>query len=206
MSTRRTRTARRHENPAAVSRWCLRAALVALLTLGLTEISANVPPTWLPRKATVAVVQSTERAHELLVSNLHRDFGVESALGHRIVRSAHEASVASKIPVTLLLAVMAVESEFDPAARNRNDLGLMQVNLRYHPQEARNLKSARELLRIDTNIKTGARILRRYMDDEEGKVYPALRRYNGLRKPNHYPERVLMAKNRFDRVLAHAGH
>jgi hypothetical protein len=184
----------------------LRAALVALLTLGLTEISANVSPTWLPRKANVAIVESREHAHAALVSNLHRDFGVESALGHRIVRSAREASVASKIPVTLLLAVMAVESEFDPTARNRNDLGLMQVNLRYHPQEARNLKSARELLKVDTNIKAGARILRRYMDEEAGKVYPALRRYNGLRKPNHYPERVLTAKTRFDRVLAHAGH
>jgi hypothetical protein len=206
MSTRRKRATRRQATQAAVSWWCLRAALVALLTLGLTEISAHVPPTWLPRKANVATVESREHAHEALVSNLHRDFGVEPASGHRIVRAAREASVASKIPVTLLLAVMAVESEFDPAARNRNDLGLMQVNLRYHPQEARNLKNARELLKIDTNVKTGARILRRYMDEEAGKVYPALRRYNGLRKPNHYPERVLMAKTRFDRVLAQARH
>ena len=206
MSTRRKRTARRHENPAAISRWCLRAALLALLTFGLTEMSANVPPAWLPRKAGVAIVESREHAQEALVFNLHRDFGVESTSADRILRAAHQASVATKIPLTLLLAVIAVESEFDPAARNKNDVGLMQVNLRYHLHEARTLKSAAELLKIDTNIQMGARILRRYMDEEAGNVYPALRRYNGLGKPNRYPERVLMAKTRFDRVLARTGH
>jgi len=180
--------------------------LVALLTIGLVEIGSNIPPTWLPRKTGVAIVESKDRAQDVLAFELYREFGVESRLAHRIVRDAREAGMATQTPLTLLLAVMAVESKFDPAARNKNDLGLMQVNLRYHPQEARDVKSAAELLKIDTNIRMGARILRRYMDDEAGKVYPALRRYNGLRKTNHYPERVLMAKARFDRLLAYAGH
>jgi len=178
--------------------------LVALLTIGLVETSSNIPPTWLPRKAGVAIVNSKYNAQEVLVFNLNRDFGVESKLAHRIVSAAREAGEATQTPLTLLLAVMAVESEFNPAARNNNDVGLMQVNLRYHPQEARALKSANDLAKIDTNVKMGARILRRYMDEEAGKVYPALRRYNGLGKTNHYPERVLMEKNRFDRVLANA--
>jgi len=110
------------------------------------------------------------------------------------------------MPLTLLLAVMAVESDFNPAARNKNDLGLMQVNLDYHPQEARTLKSPDELHKIDINVNVGARILRRYVDAEAGQVYPALRRYNGLGKTNHYPERVLTAKKRFDRLLAYTGH
>jgi len=180
--------------------------LAALLAIGLVEIGSDIPPAWLPRKPGVAILESKNQAQDVLAFSLHRDFGVDSALAYRIVRAVREASVATQTPLTLLLAVIAVESEFDPAARNKNDLGLMQVNLRYHPQEARNLKSAAELLKIDTNIKMGARILRRYMDDEAGKVYPALRRYNGLWKINHYPERVLMAKARFDRLLAYAGH
>jgi len=178
--------------------------LAALLTVGLLELGSNIPPTWLPRKDGVETSESRELAQEALVFNLRRDFGVEPILAHRIVRAAREASVATKTPLTLLLAVMAVESEFNPAARNRNDVGLMQVNLRYHLQEARDLKSADELLKVDTNVRIGARILRRYMDHEAGNVYPALRRYNGLGKANRYPERVLMAKTRFDRLLAHA--
>jgi soluble lytic murein transglycosylase-like protein len=205
MSNRSRRAVRRQQNPATISWWCLRVGLVALLTIALVEISSNIPPTWLPRTPGAAIFESKGQAQETLVFNLGRDFGVESILAHRIVRAAREASVATQTPLTLLLAVMAVESEFDPAARNNNDVGLMQVNLRYHPQEARELKRADELLKIDTNVKMGARILRRYMDEEAGKVYPALRRYNGLGKTNHYPERVLMAKNRFDRLLAHAG-
>jgi soluble lytic murein transglycosylase-like protein len=204
MSNRRRCAVGRQQNTAALSWWCLRAGLVALLTIGLVETSSNIPPTWLPRKAGVAIVNSKYQAHEVLVFNLNRDFGVESKLAHRIVSAAREAGEATQTPLTLLLAVMAVESEFNPAARNNNDVGLMQVNLRYHPQEARALKSANDLAKIDTNVKMGARILRRYMDEEAGKVYPALRRYNGLGKTNHYPERVLMEKNRFDRLLAHA--
>ena len=180
MSNRRKRAVRRQQNTAAISWWCLRAGLVALLTIGLVETSSNIPPTWLPRKAGVAIVEFKYQAQQVLVFNLYHDFGVESILAHRIVRAAREASVATQTPMTLLLAVMTVESEFNPAARNKNDLGLMQVNLRYHSQEARELKRADELLKIDTNVKMGARILRRYMDEEAGKVYPALRRYNGL--------------------------
>jgi soluble lytic murein transglycosylase-like protein len=205
MSNRRRRAVRRQQNPATISWWCLRVGLVALLTIGLVEISSNIPPTWLPRTSGAAILESKGQGQEALVFNLGRDFGVESILAHRIVRAAREASVATQTPLTLLLAVMAVESEFDPAARNNNDVGLMQVNLRYHPQEARDLKRADELLKIDTNVKMGARILRRYMDEEAGKVYSALRRYNGLGKTNRYPERVLMAKDRFDRLLAYAG-
>jgi hypothetical protein len=204
MSNRRRRAARQQQKRAAISWWCLRVGLVALLTVGLVEISSNIPPTWLPRTSEVATLESKDQTQEVLVLNLYRDFGVESKLAHRIVRAAREASVATQTPLTLLLAVMAVESEFNPAARNMNDVGLMQVNLRYHPQEARNLKSADELPKIDNNVTMGARILRRYMDEESGNVYPALRRYNGLGKTNHYPERVLIAKSRFDRLLAYA--
>ena len=206
MSNRRRRVARRQQNTAAISWWCVRVAVVALLTIGLLEISSNIPATWLLRRPEIATLESERRAQQVLAFNLHRDFGVDSTLAHRIVRAAREASVAAQMPLTLLLGVMAVESEFDPAARNKNDRGLMQVNPGYHPQEARELKSPEELHNVDVNVKIGARILRRYMDEEAGKVYPALRRYNGLGKTNHYPERVLMAKDRFDRLLAYAGH
>ena len=206
MSNPRRRVVRRQKNTTTISWWCLRVGLVVLFTLGLVEISSNIPSTWLPRRAGAAILESKHQAHEVLVFNLHRDFGVDSILAHRIVRSAGEASAATQMPLTLLLAVMAVESGFNPAARNNNDLGLMQVNLGYHPQEARELKSPDELHKIDTNVKIGARILRAYVDEEAGMVYPALRRYNGLGKTNNYPERVLMAKDRFDHLLTYAGH
>jgi len=202
MSTRRKRVTRRRQNPAAVSWWCLRAGLAALLTVGLLELGSNIPPSWLPRRDALETSASRDQAQETLVFNLRRDFGVSSKLADRIVRAATEASETTKTPLTLLLAVMAVESKFNPAARNRNDVGLMQVNLRYHSQEARDLTSADDLLKVTINIRIGARILRNYMDQEAGNFYAALRRYNGLGKANYYPERVLMAKNHFDRLLA----
>jgi Transglycosylase SLT domain len=205
-SNPRRRVVRRQQNTTTISWWCLRVGLVVLFTIGLVEICSNIPPTWLPLRAGAAILESKHQAHEVLVFNLHRDFGVDSILAHRIVRSAREASATTQMPLTLLLAVMAVESGFNRAARNNNDVGLMQVNLGYHPQEVRELKSPDELHKIDTNVKIGARILRGYLDEEAGRVYPALRRYNGLGKTNNYPERVLMAKDRFDHLLTYAGH
>jgi soluble lytic murein transglycosylase-like protein len=205
MSNRRRRAVRRQQNTEAISWWCLRVGLVVLLTIALAEIGSNIPPRWLPRQLGVATMESKHQTQEVLAFNLQREFGVDSTLARRIVFAAREASAATQMPLTLLLAVMAVESNFNPAARNTNDVGLMQVNLNYHPEEVGALKSPDELHNINTNVKVGARILRRYVDEEAGKVYPALRRYNGLGKTNHYPERVLKAKDRFDRLLASAG-
>lgn len=201
MSTRSRRAVRQRQNMNAAFWRYFRVGLAVLLTIGLLDVSSNIPPTWLPRKPGVAVVDSKHRTQETLAFNLHREFGVDAILAHRIVRAAREASVATQMPTTLLLAVMAVESEFNPAARNKNDLGLMQVNLDYHPKEVGKLKSPSELHKIDINVTIGARILRHYVDEEAGKVYPALRRYNGLGKTNDYPERVLKTKDRFDRLL-----
>ncbi len=206
MSTGRRRVVRGKQNTDAASWWCLRVGLAVLLTIALAQISSNISPTWLPRKPGVAIIDSKHQAQDVLAFNLHSEFGVDSILADRIVRAAREASAATQMPMTLLLAVMAVESEFNPAARNKNDLGLMQVNLDYHSQEIGKLKSPNELHKVATNVKIGAQILRRYVDEEAGKIYPALRRYNGLGKNNHYPERVLKAKERFDRLLAYAGH
>ncbi len=205
MPNRRRRAVRRRQNTEAISQWCLRAGLAVLLTVVFADMSSNIPPRWLPRQSAIASLDSKHQAQDVLALNLHREFGVDSILAHRIVYAAREASAATQMPLTLLLAVMAVESDFNPAARNQNDLGLMQVNLNYHPEEAGQLKNPDELHKVDTNVKIGARILRRYVDEEVGNIYPALRRYNGLGKSNHYPERVLKAKDRFDRLLAYAG-
>ena len=196
---------KKRADAATIQGWCLRTGMVLLLTFGLVELGSNVPAIWLPRKSGVVVLESKRQAQAVLAFNLHREFGVEANLANRIVHAARKASSATRMPVTLLLAVIAVESEFKPVARNKGDQGLMQVNLEYHPQEARALKNPDELIKIDTNVKVGARILRRYLDEEAGKIYPALRRYNGVGKTNHYPERVLKEKDRFDRLLADAG-
>lgn len=187
------------------AQWCLRTGVVVLLTFGLTEMGSDVPVTWLPRKPGLVILESKQPAHEVLAFNLRRDFGVEATLANRIVHAAREASSATRMPLTLLLAVMAVESGFKPSARNKSDQGLMQVNPEYHQQEIRALRSPDELIKIDTNVKVGARILRGYVAQEAGKIYPALRRYNGLGKANNYPERVLNTKRHFDRLLADAG-
>lgn len=54
-----------------------------------------------------------------------------------------------------LLAVMAVESSFDPKARNRGNVGLMQINIAANGRKLRN-RGMRE------NVRVGSELLREY--------------------------------------------
>ena len=82
------------------------------------------------------------------------------------------------VPLDLLLAVAATESNWDPGARSHaNAHGLMQIQW---PGTARHLGVRRvsELYNPCLNIELGARYLRELLDTNEGDVERALASYN----------------------------
>src|SRR4030095_16882837 len=82
------------------------------------------------------------------------------------------------VPVELLLAVAATESNWDPDARsNANAHGIMQIQW---PGTARHLGFERvaELYNPCANIDAGARYLRELLDSHNGSVDRALAAYN----------------------------
>lgn len=95
---------------------------------------------------------------------------------------------ALQIPPDLVLALMEVESRFDPwAVSPAGAVGLMQV-MPFWPRE---LGVQNQLVRVAPNIRMGCEILRYYLRMEHHDWSRALARYNGSVGRNTYPALVM---------------
>ncbi|HMS79888.1 MAG TPA: transglycosylase SLT domain-containing protein [Burkholderiaceae bacterium] len=121
-----------------------------------------------------------------------------------IVRTVHEEADRHGLDPCLVMAVIARESSFDPRARNRRDVGLMQLNLDWHRDRVAAAGGPQALLDPVRNVRAGTALLAHYRrlggDDPS-----ALQRYHGLDKRNGYVERVRTEARRLDTVGACLG-
>lgn len=102
----------------------------------------------------------------------------------------HEAQHHSLDP-DLVLAVMQVESAFDPYAISKvGAQGLMQVMPFWRVELGRPQDN---LTNVATNIRYGTTILAHYLEVADGDLVDALARYNGSRGRLDYPELVVTA-------------
>ncbi|HEX3847757.1 MAG TPA: lytic transglycosylase domain-containing protein [Steroidobacteraceae bacterium] len=93
-----------------------------------------------------------------------------------------------KLPPDLVLAMIEVESRFDPwAVSPAGAVGLMQVM----PFWPRQLGVQNQLVRVAPNIRMGCEILRFYLRAENHDWIRALARYNGSIGRNTYPALVM---------------
>jgi soluble lytic murein transglycosylase-like protein len=107
-------------------------------------------------------------------------------LDHVYCEAKRDPSV--KLPPDLVLALIEVESRFDPWAVSRvGAVGLMQVM----PFWPRQLGVQNQLVRVAPNIRMGCEILRYYLRTENGNWTRALARYNGSVGRNTYPALVM---------------
>lgn len=89
-----------------------------------------------------------------------------------------------------LLAIMQVESSFKPEAANRGNVGLMQVNLRYH---AKKFKTSP--YNVQANTQVGGSIYKACLIKRKGNKALAFRCYNSENVKNMiYPNKVLKAR------------
>ena len=107
-------------------------------------------------------------------------FRIRRASAQRIVSAVYQASGDSHIPASLILAVIATESGFNPRARSTAGAsGLMQILPRCHADLIARLKPHQDLFEPEPNIDIGTHILKRYLDDAGGDITLALQRYSG---------------------------
>ena len=93
-----------------------------------------------------------------------------------------------QLPPDLVLALMEVESRFDPwAVSPAGAVGLMQV-MPFWPSQ---LGLQNQLVRVAPNIRMGCEILRYYLRVEHRDWTRALARYNGSVGRNTYPALVM---------------
>jgi soluble lytic murein transglycosylase-like protein len=109
----------------------------------------------------------------------------------RLLKLVHYEANRAELPPELVLAVIEVESNFDPWAISvAGAQGLMQIMPFWLEELGRPHDS---LHHIETNLRFGCTILRHYLDIEKGDLKRALARYNGSLGRMEYPNRVLDA-------------
>ncbi|HYA20321.1 MAG TPA: transglycosylase SLT domain-containing protein [Burkholderiales bacterium] len=120
-----------------------------------------------------------------------------------LVSAAFAAGKQTGLDPLLIIAVMAVESRFNPIAESvAGAKGLMQVIPRYHMEKIIASGGEKAMLDPETNILLGARILREYIV-RSGDLTTALRMYNGALEngSSQYAEKVINEKQRLQQIL-----
>jgi soluble lytic murein transglycosylase-like protein len=107
------------------------------------------------------------------------------------LRKVHRAASRAGLEPEIVLALIEVESHFDPYAVSRvGAQGLMQIMPFWKNEIGR---PEDNLIDTDTNLRYGCTILKHYLKREKGRLADALARYNGSYGQYWYSERVLLA-------------
>jgi len=120
--------------------------------------------------------------------------------------TAYRAGGEHSVDPLLILAVMAIESRYNPVAESSMGAkGLMQIMPRYHLDKLVEHGGVQALLEPEVNIQVGARILREYLR-RFGETETALQMYAGAfdEPTSQYSGKVLAEKARLLQALARA--
>ena len=155
----------------------------------------------------VASTESTQAREQRAVTEfIARRYRVAEAATAGFVSTAYRAGGELSVDPLLILAVMAIESRYNPVAESSMGAkGLMQIIPKYHPEKLLEHGGEQALLDPDVNIHVGARILREYMR-RFGETETALQMYAGAfdEPTSQYAGKVLAEKARLLQVLTRA--
>ena len=153
------------------------------------------------------VAQAPDPSQTALSRYLSRRFLVAGEATERMVGAAYSAAREVGLDPLLLLAVISVESRFNPIAESvMGAKGLMQIIPKYHQAKLLPLGGEAALWDPEANIRVGARILQEYVY-RTGTVEAGLQYYNGAFWDGtaQYAQKVLAERARLMAVVRNDG-
>jgi soluble lytic murein transglycosylase-like protein len=141
-----------------------------------------------------------------LAEHLARRYRISAEAAEATIGAAYRAADENGLDPLLVLAVIGVESSFNPAAESHKGAkGLMQIVPRYHLATLTEYGGEALVHEPHVNVTVGARILVEYIE-RNGGVEAGLQRYNGAAKDAEarYAQRVIAERDRLQGVLAAA--
>ena len=134
---------------------------------------------------------------------LSRKYKVSPQPLSALVAEAWQLGQFSQLPPTLILAVVAVESNFNPFAQGtQGGMGLMQIEPSAHADTLQQFGGKLAAFDPVTNMRIGARLLQASVQ-QAGSVEEGLRQYrhvSGQAGEAVYIERVLAEQKQLDRI------
>ena len=183
------------------------AAGAALAAVAPTDaLSPQLPdsPACVPQDhEAVAEPEPLDATQQALVEHLSRRFFIASGATERMVVASYRAALEVGLDPLLVLAVISVESRFNPIAESvMGAKGLMQIIPKYHMDKLRAAGGEDAVFDPESNIHVGARILQEYVS-RTGTLEAGRQFYNGALRDNSaaYAQKVLAERSRLEQVL-----
>lgn len=144
-----------------------------------------------------------KKQQEFVTSWLSRRYRVARDAANMLVSTAYLTASEIKLDPLLILAVMAIESGFNPFAESPvGAQGLMQVMSKVHHEKFQDMGGAQAALNPVVNIRVGSQILKEYVQ-RAGSVEAGLKTYVGaaaFETDDGYASRVLAEYRRLKQV------
>jgi soluble lytic murein transglycosylase-like protein len=167
------------------------------------SILAESTPQHIPAPAALSSI--AERDIEAVAAAVSKRYRVSYDATRPFVGAAFREGARIGIDPLLIIAVIAIESRFNPIAQSATGaIGLMQIIPRYHADKL-DAAAGESVLDPPTNIELGARVLKEYIR-RGGTEIAGLQLYNGSSddETNAYAERVLGEKQKLKDAVRRA--
>ena len=185
-------------------------AVLVLAAATLAPAPAIAPPIslagFVPVPPPAAAAPALDAAQQALVEHIARRYQVAPEPTGQIVQTAYRAAALMHLDPLLILAVISIESRFNPIAESgMGARGLMQIIPKYHLEKLEEHGGEDAVLDPESNILVGTRILREYVR-RTGSLEAGLQFYNGAAwdETARYTRKVLAERERLAQALAPA--
>jgi soluble lytic murein transglycosylase-like protein len=148
------------------------------------------------------IEEPLDPAQRALVDHLSRRFMIATQATQQVVGVAYRAARQVGLDPLLVLAVISVESRFNPIAESgMGAKGLMQIIPKYHRAKLLEHGGDEAVLDPESNILVGTRILQEYVY-RTGTLEAGLQFYNGANRDEsaQYARKVLAERQRLEQV------
>ena len=187
-----------------------RVAFLPAVSLSRAEspqsVFAGMQPATGGAQADAAESGADKREWNGVAAYLSRRFRIANEASRDMVAAANDAAQKAGIDPLLILAVVAVESRFNPYAESEfGAKGLMQVIPKYHLDKFEGIGPGESFLHPATNLRVGAAILKEYIR-RSGSIQNGLQWYAGAQDDasNQYSMKVLAERSRLEQALKQA--
>lgn len=153
---------------------------------------------------TASVNPAEDRSHRALSDFVARKYRVSQDIAYDFVRLAHSTGHQLGLDPLLIIAVIAIESRFNPIAESMAGAkGLMQIIPKYHTAKFEEYGGEKAVFDPEANVKVGARILKEYIR-LTGNVGIALQMYAGALSDgeDQYTTKVMNEKQRLKQIVS----
>jgi soluble lytic murein transglycosylase-like protein len=171
--------------------------------LSASTLSNMPPPVAIPA---VLRVEPLDPSAQKAAQYISKTYHIAKEASELIAREAFKAGKENHVDPLLVLAIIAVESRFNPISESQaGALGLTQAMPESHPEKVALLqKDQGHILNISDNIKLGTKIIGEYMKRFDNNAVLALQQYNGSLQDTSrsYSKHVLELRAKIGRAVS----